>query len=80
MQKNLIEIKFEDFDNWDRPIFKDINSQDRYGSLDIWFKGFVTTEMVLNNITEDDLTYFGNTFNCKPIGTPVKNIKIIRGK
>lgn len=71
--KKKIKIKFEGIDSWDRPIFKDIDSEERYGSTGI----LCNTKKEVEAITVFDLCYFGNSFGCEPMGTPANNIEII---
>jgi len=73
---NVIEIKFEGVDDWGRPIFKQVNSKNRFGSTD----KLCYTEEEINSITEQDLTWFGTSFNCEPMGSLAGNIKIVDGK
>lgn len=77
MNKNTIKIKFEGIDTWNRPIFKDIHSTARYGSTDIRFNYSATERKVCTSLIATDLCYFGNSFNCKPLGLPVDNLEII---
>ena len=72
----VIEIKFEGVDDWGRPIFKQVDSKNRFGSTD----KLCYTEEEINSITEQDLTWFGTSFNCEPMGSPAGNIKIVDGK
>lgn len=69
------KVKFEGIDSWNRPIFKDIESKKRFGSVDVLC---TSKEEVLAKVTEDDLCYFGNSFDCEPMGDPVNNLQIIR--
>ena len=78
MNNKSITVKFEGIDWWNRPIFKDINSNARYGSTEILYDYCEDEKTILNEITEKDLTYFGNSFDCEPIGTLITNIKIIQ--
>ena len=71
-------IKFEGIDSWNRPVFKRIDSNERFGSVDILFNYSDTEKEVLDKISEDDLLYFGNGFDCEPMGDQVNNLKIIK--
>ncbi len=73
-----LKIKFEGIDYWNRPIFKSINGKDRYGSVNKLFNQNMREDAVLEEIVEDDLLYFGNSFGCEPMGDPAGNIKIVR--
>ena len=74
-----MKVNFEGIDDFNRPIFKGIDSNQRFGSVDFLF-GYESTEKeVLETITEEDLLYFGNHFGCEPMGTPpINTIKIIK--
>jgi hypothetical protein len=77
MEGQMIKVKFEGIDSWSRPIFKDVDSSMRFGSVDKLFGGDIKKEEILQLITESDLTYFGNRFDCEPMGDPVDNIEIV---
>ena len=71
-------IRFKGIDNWNRPIFKSLKYRNYFGSTDKLFGYSATEEEVLEQITEKDLTFFGNSFGCEPMGTPVEGtIKIV---
>ena len=63
-----IQIKFEGVDNWNRPVFKDLNSSARFGSVDKLFSYDSTSEQATdyfkNNMGE--IEYFGQHFGCEP--------------
>ena len=71
-----LELKFVGIDSWNRPIFKDVNNKKAfYGATD---KLFNPSEHVLSGVKPEDITYFGRSFNCEPMGTPVsQTIKFI---
>lgn len=73
-----MDIKFEDIDDWNRPVFRAIKSNYRFGSVEILFPYGESEESVLEKVSEKHLCYFGNSFNCEPMGTSVENLKIIR--
>jgi len=73
----MITIKFEGVDSFNRPIFKDINSKDRYGDTDHLFDTEATEKEVLTKINIDDLCFFGKRFGCEPTGTPAGDLKYI---
>lgn len=80
----LIEVKFVGVDHWNRPIFKSIKRHVYYKQLSYLFFGSVnnlfnedTDElMVLANLHETDLEYFGTTFGCEPHGGLRGDIKL----
>jgi hypothetical protein len=75
-REHTVEIEFEGVDYWGRPIFKDINSKDRYGSCDILVSGSDPESIIRAKISEADLVYFGKSFGCEPVGTPVDDLRI----
>lgn len=82
--KLLIEVdfEFEGIDSWNRPIFKQIDGDVRYGSTTALFPN---KNLYPNNTKEDvieyfkkyskNLIYFGQKFNCEPDGRPL-NVKV----
>lgn len=71
-------IKFEGIDSWNRPVFKEEQSNCRYGCLDKLFPYDATTQQIKEIVTEWDLVYFGNSFDCEPMGDPIpSNLKIV---
>lgn len=74
------QIKFVGIDSWNRPIFKDINNKAYFGSTDVLLDYNATEKEVLNVISEKDLTYFGNSFDCEPMGADAGEIEIIKTK
>lgn len=72
-------VKFRGIDSFNRPVFVSVESPNCfYGSTDILFGYHSTEEEVLSKITEEDLCYFGSSFDCEPMGTPAGHIKIQR--
>jgi hypothetical protein len=72
----MILVKFVGIDYWSRPVFKNTEGKDHYGSTEILFAENATEQEVLKVISETDLLYFGNSFGCEPMGTVISNIKI----
>ena len=64
------ELKFEGIDNWNRPIFKDLNNN-RYGSVCTLFRFTATYEDVIKKLSVFNLSYFGKTFGCEPFGASI---------
>ena len=79
----LKRLRFKGIDGWNRPVFQAMNEnghpqREFYGATDILFNRDATEEKVLCQVTEGDLTYFGRTFGCEPMGTPAGNVVIVR--
>ena len=77
-EMKMTKVTFESIDSWNRPVFKDIDSKNRYGSVDILFDYDATEKEVLEKITPFDLCYFGTHFDCEPCGNPVSDIVIVK--
>jgi hypothetical protein len=72
-------VKFVNIDGWNRPIFRSIKfKRNFYGCTDKLFPFETGEAEVLEKITEADLCFFGNRFNCEPMGTPANNLEIVR--
>lgn len=72
-------IKFVGIDYWNRPVFKSLDKRMQfYGSVHKLFPAGATETEVLEKVTEKDLCFFGNKFNCEPWGTPTGELKIIK--
>lgn len=82
MALKIIELKFRGVDRFDRPVYKDVNSSDHYGSVDCLFpdkRNFPNgTTQEINDFFRkniNELEYFGNHFGCEPNGGIPKNIE-----
>lgn len=75
-------IKFVGIDGFNRPIFKSLDKKLHfYGSCYKLFGYDATESEVLSKVNEEDLSYFGNHFNCEPYGTPaVSDLIIVKGE
>jgi hypothetical protein len=74
-----VKIRFAGVDSWNRPVFKSIDKPGRYfGSVIELFDMGATESDVLAKIGEDDLVYFGDCFDCEPMGSASGNIEIVR--
>jgi len=73
-----MDIRFEGVDSFNRPVFKSIDSNYRFGSVDTLFSHSDTEEFIVkyfkNNLEE--LEYFGRSFGCEPIGGMLSNVKL----
>ena len=72
------QLVFCGIDEWSRPIFKDVACKSFYGATDVLFESNDTEEDVLAKVNESDITWFGNTLGCEPMGSRAGNIKIVR--
>ncbi len=76
-----IVIKFYGIDNFNRPIFKQVNKQQFFGLIDHLFRD----ENEFNDkkdyflqwldTHQDNISFFGTHFNCEPLGIYNKNWK-----
>lgn len=84
MKLEKITLEFVGIDDWNRPVFKMPNTKMFFGSTDKLFDWDDTEEIVLEKLQIDDLCYFGNHFNCEPLGGTYlekgKEIKMKSGK
>lgn len=74
-----INIKFKGIDNWNRPVFKDVDSNTYYGSVTKLFSWDALPEDVIKyfkSSTTDGLEYFGSHFGCEPHGGLDENITL----
>ena len=72
-QTRVLKLKFKGIDDWNRPIFKDVEKPHYYGSTDILFSFSDSEEKVLSEITrKEQLTWFGSSFGCEPMGCRIK--------
>lgn len=61
------DLKFRGFDDWDRPVFKDIDSGLYFGSVN-HLRGSQPDVIEHLKLHPYELEYFGDTFNCEPHG------------
>lgn len=70
-QQQTINLRFHGIDSWNRPVFKSELGY-FYGSTDKLFSfsgTYKDTEAdIRNEITSDDIEYFGRSFGCEPMG------------
>ncbi len=79
-----ITIEFAGIDSFNRPVFKDVDTGTFYGNTDLLFALDTPEEYVIREFAQhfpvkgiQELVYFGSTFDCEPMGTPVKGIHFI---
>lgn len=63
-----IIVKFEGIDSWNRAIFKNVEKQCFYGSTNKLFSYDDPINKIKKKIKSNDLYYFGNSFDCEPMG------------
>lgn len=61
------DLKFKGFDDWDRPVFKDVNSSLYFGSVN-HLRGSQPDVVDYLKTHPYELEYFGDKFNCEPHG------------
>lgn len=76
----IYHIKFRGIDDWNRPVYKSINSAIYFGSTSTLFPD---PKLAPNNTTEeinnyfranrDEIEYFGQSFDCEPHGGTSRN-------
>ena len=71
------QIKFLKIDVFNRPIFKQVDAKLYYGSTHRLFPIGTTEREVLKTVKEEDICYFGERFNCEPMGSNAGNIEIV---
>ena len=72
------QVRFVNIDDWNRPVFKQIDAKLYYGSTEKLFPYEESEESVLKTVTAEDLTYFGEKFNCEPMGSQAGDIEIVQ--
>lgn len=75
-----LKLKFYGIDEFNRPVFKNVEKNNFYGSDEILFSHSATSEEVIKAITEKKIrvVYFGTHFNCEPEGHTLKSfVKVI---
>jgi hypothetical protein len=74
----IIKVKYCGSDDFFRPVFKDVDRHEYYGSTDILLSNYEFKKYGREKISENDLCYFGQHFGCEPMGThPAGTIEII---
>ncbi len=66
----ILRLKFRGIDSWNRPVFKDIDSNRYYGFTLKLFSMCANEEEVINYAKNNlkDIEYFGTSFGCEPHG------------
>jgi len=78
------KVMFEGIDSWNRPVFRalrdgkgDTRTKSRYGATGKLFPYGESEKVVLEQVTEEDLCYFGSKFDCEPEGYDC-TVKIVK--
>jgi len=73
-----MDIKFEGVDCWNRPVFKDVDSKARFGSVQTLFNDNDDVAIIVKYFKSNiyELEYFGNVFGCEPHGGLEPNLKL----
>jgi len=72
-----VHLKLEGVDDWFRPVFKDVNSSDRYGDVTCSKTGKPLDVIEYYKHNMEKLEYFGTSFGCEPEGGLNKDINLI---
>ena len=74
----IINIKFKGVDDWNRPVFKDVDRSVYFGSTNKLFDWSDSEEVIVNYFKDNPnvLEYFGSSFNCEPNGGILKHSKL----
>lgn len=63
------DLKFRGIDDWNRPVFKDVDSSIYFGCTEKLFDWNADEKEVIEYFKENPhLEYFGSSFNCEPNG------------
>jgi hypothetical protein len=68
-------VQYVGIDFWNRPVFKSIDRDLYYGSVDILFDYGASESDVMEKISSDMLLYFGRSLDDDPMGDSC-NVKI----
>lgn len=70
------QLVFEGLDDFNRPVFKQVGTNLRFGSTNKTFSGSDSNQHIQEMLSEEDIVYFGTKFGCEPDGTPIKPDRI----
>ena len=71
------QVQYVNIDDFNRPVFKQVNAKLYYGSTEKLFPYEESEKSVLEKVKASDLCYFGERFNCEPMGSLAGDIEII---
>lgn len=78
----VVKIKFEGIDNWNRPVFKHVDSSQRYGDVNNLFSyepnesKFKEFMKLWKEDPKKHIEYLGRSFGCEPEGGLSDKIKL----
>lgn len=62
-----IKLEYVNIDSHNRPVFKEIGTSRYFGCVDILFPFEESESSVKKKISVENLSFFGNFFNCEPV-------------
>jgi hypothetical protein len=69
------QVRFYGIDSFGRPVFRSLqHPRNFFGSVD----RLCRTPEEANKIEAMDLCFFGNSFDCEPMGTAADNLEVIK--
>jgi len=69
-KQKKVFLRFHGIDYFNRPVFKEINKNSFYGSVDKIYPWNNDGVSLISDVKSEDLVYFGNSFGCEPMGNP----------
>ena len=82
----VVKLQFRGIDNFNRPVYKNVDSTAHYGSVDkLYSNNYLDDNKIekvkgINDFFRKNihlLEFFGNTFGCEPNGGISPNIKLV---
>lgn len=65
-----IFLEFTGIDYFNRPVFKQVDQNNFYGSINKVYPWNDNGDSKISDIKSEDLVYFGKKFECEPMGDP----------
>ncbi len=76
-EKRVFNLKFVGIDDWNRPVFKDVDKKLYFGMTDHLFDYDTSEQAVYDYFSDDDIgrhiEFFGSEFDCEPHGGRASN-------
>ena len=87
MKMKKLKIRYIRIDSWNRPVFRAIDKQMYFGSVNFLFRNEDEPQKIEEFFEKniDNLVYFGSHYNCEPLGLHPSELKepvqleIVRG-